>query len=259
MDSAFTTVSTQRSFVHRDGRHWFSVRRAGSNSISKKKPITLLASSQPIVVQQPQSSRVELTRLELADTPTKREQLEYLVSCALPDSVELYTKVEGTLYTFHGGLGLAPGWIGRGLTVTEERWVSACMLARVNRFGVTVQLSMRGTLALKGLQTTPEENRNYTLFEGGFFGNLFAAEPVAYACEGTKTRLEARDPILQKRVCTTPSHRSASGETLTLCGFVLTGNCDNAANFEMGGTVYDEVIFVYLKPANAASNKERMS
>ena len=81
----------------------------------------------------------------LADTPTKREQLKYLVGCALAEETEAYTTVDGEEYIFEGDMGLAPQWIDKGLTPEEERWVSACMLAKTNFFGKHVRISMRCT------------------------------------------------------------------------------------------------------------------
>ncbi len=187
-----------------------------------------------------------------ADNPTKREQLKYLVGCALTEETEVYTTVDGEEYSFEGSIGLVPQWIDRGLVGEEERWVSACMLARTNFFGKTVQISMRapeGTeVPSKSLETTPEEVEEFSIFEGGFFGNLFAENPVAYTCLGDRTAEENADPVLQDRVCTEETDAYAIEERLSNCRFIITGQCSDPESFKVGDEVYEEVIYVYLKP-----------
>ncbi len=197
------------------------------------------------------TGRVEIPS-SLADNPTKREQLKYLASCALAEETEVYTTVEGEEYSFEGSIGLAPQWIDRGLVGEEERWVSACMLARTNFFGKTVQISMRAPEGIevpsKSLETTPEEIEGFSIFEGGFFGNLFAENPVAYTCLGDRTAEENADPILQDRVCTEETDAYDAKERLSNCRFIITGQCSDPESFKVGDEVYKEVIFVYLKP-----------
>ena len=187
----------------------------------------------------------------LADNPTKREQLKYLVECALAEETEAYTTVDEEEYTFKGNIGLAPQWIDRGLVGVEERWVSACMLARTNFFGKHVQISMRapkGMEVVKSLETTPEEVEEYNIFEGGFFGNLFAENSGAFTCLGDRTEEENADPILQDRVCTEETDIYDIDQRVSHCGFIITGQCNNPESFVVEDEVYEEVIFIYLKP-----------
>ena len=51
---------------------------------------------------------IALAAPSLASTAAKREQLKYLVRCALPAELTLYADQDGTRFTFPGGLGLAP-------------------------------------------------------------------------------------------------------------------------------------------------------
>ena len=76
----------------------------------------------------------------LAATAAKREQLKYLVRCALPADVTVYADIEGERFTFPGSIGLAPRWLTEAMTPREERWVSACLLAHVNYCVVPVSL-----------------------------------------------------------------------------------------------------------------------
>ncbi len=193
---------------------------------------------------------VELADPTLAATETARHQLKYLVNCALPDSVVLVSVQGHERFTFPGHLGLAPEWLKAPLTPLQERWVSACMLALTNYAGKHVEVSLHAKSgAAPFLAQTKEETRAYSLSEGGFFGNLFSPHPVAYACSGTRTKLEAQDPVFRDRLCT-----KASGDTtrdrkpLTVCQFILTGPCSDPASFTVNSHTYDEVIFVSLKP-----------
>jgi hypothetical protein len=194
--------------------------------------------------------QVPLKWRELVNTPEQRHLLKYLVSCSLPRGVEVYVDDDGERHTFPGSLGLAPAWEERGLTETEQRWVSACILARTNAFGKSVPISMRATEpAPPALQVSEAERKTFNLFEGAFFGNIFAEKPVGYVCRGARAGHEAMDPIFADRVCTEPSGSvSPAGEPLSRCGFVHVGPCDGVSAFTAGGTRYREVIFVYLKP-----------
>ncbi|WP_216329366.1 hypothetical protein [Deinococcus aestuarii] len=137
------------------------------------------------------------------------------------------------------------------MTPSEERWVSACLLARTNFFGRSVPISMRASQPAPAFfRTTPEERAAFSLFEGGFFGNLFLPVPVACVCSGRKTAREAADRVLRDRVCALPSGAQLpTGEQLSFCRFVLMGECGEEASSRWGGSAYREVVFVYLRPA----------
>ena len=165
------------------------------------------------------------------------------------EGTELFIEHQGENYSFKGSIGLAPDWIDRGLGLEEERWVSACMLARVNYFGKKVQISMRADRPDSFFELSQEERRDYSIYEGGFFGNLFTDHPVAYTCSGDRTALEAADPILSDRICTQASgNTTQNGDPLTMCNFILTGSCSHPASFLIDNQVYQEVVFIFLKP-----------
>jgi hypothetical protein len=142
------------------------------------------------------------------------------------------------------------GELADAKTPAEERWVSACMLAMVNYFGKHVEVSMRAEPPpVPFLEVSDEEKRQFSIFEGGFFGNLFVSNPVAYVCQGTRTPIDDQAPVLQDRVCTRPTgEKTPNGKPVTPCRFILTGPCADSASFTVGSDHYDEVIFVYLKP-----------
>jgi hypothetical protein len=202
-----------------------------------------------LVSQNPNRFKLTPTGLEL--TSQGREKLTYLISCALNEDIELYTEVDGKVYTFLGSMGLAPRWLEKPLTPSEERWVSACMLARTNFWGVKVIISMRASPPpTMTLTPTVEETRNFSLYEGDFYGNIFQPFPVAYTCVGQRTCKEDQDPILNLRICTRSlGIRHPSGYEVTPCGFLLTGQCQQSSHTVQGQT-YNEVISIYLKPVS---------
>jgi len=154
-------------------------------------------------------------------------------------------------FTFQGSLGLVPRWLDEAMIPSEERWVSVCLLAHVNYFGKSVAISLRATPpVVPALVVSEHEQDTFSIFEGGFFGNLFLPAPVAYTCRGDRTLAQARDPILQDRVCTQETEvTTADGTPITLCRFLMTGRCEDAASFTIDGTHYTEVIFAYLRPS----------
>jgi hypothetical protein len=218
---------------------------AAEPPMQEGKPIlsSQSATSQPL-------QEIELDDPTLAATEIGRHQLKYLVNCALPDSVVLFSVQGHERFTFPGHLGLAPDWLKAPLTPLQERWVSACMLALTNYAGKHVEVSLHAKPgAAPFLAPTKEETRVYTLLEGGFFGNLFSPHPVAYVCSGTHTKIEAQDPVFRDRLCTKASgETSRDGKPLTVCQFILTGPCSDPASFTVNSQTYDEVIFVSLKP-----------
>lgn len=194
---------------------------------------------------------------ELMSTLEGRDVMSYIVGCAIPtgQSLTLADK-DGVQYTLPGWIGLAPAWATRAPTVTERRWVTACLLARTNVNGVPVNISMRNDSNL-ALITSAAERTQYSQVEGAFYGDLFATTPVWYACSNrTWTQL-----VGTFRACAL----SANGIT-TDCGFTYTGSCnksttctDTTAPFGACkglGVTYNEVITINLTPTQQAGSTE---
>ena len=179
----------------------------------------------------------------LVDTADGREVLSYIVSCALPtgESVTVQDST-GTSHHFNGSLGLAPSWATQVPSVEDRRWVTACLLARTNYYGVSVQLSMRG--ASDALATNAGEEQAYARLEGAFYGDLFDANAQSWFACGANN-----EPINDLRLCTI----SADGAT-TQCGFTYTNlcpsSCDGDApytNCSGNSSSWSEVISVFLQ------------
>lgn len=158
----------------------------------------------------------------LLSTTEGRDILKYVVSCAIPKGVTLVGEHEDVTYEFDGDIGLAPAWMERGLRESEQRWVSACLISRVNRFGIPVSISIRGPHP--ALKVSEPEARDYRVEEGAFFGNVFRAvdEPVIWnACRG-KGQAAGDSGTLDLRDCAEPDPANPG---YTLCGFKYSGDC----------------------------------
>jgi hypothetical protein len=185
-----------------------------------------------------------------------RQLLQYIYSCAMPagtydtsldpnQAAPLSCSTDAdcdVAYKCTGGKCVIPlqggGANGSGLAVnadgttwwgsgkcdeTCQRWVSACVLARTNAYGVHVQISMRAPSdapqAVKdALAVSTTERSTFTLREGAYYGNIFAttpdgtapptsytgpaagaivSTPAYYACAGPGSNI----PDITKRFC----------------------------------------------------------
>jgi hypothetical protein len=176
-----------------------------------------------------------------------RELLTYMVSCALPEGQSLDVVTDDGTYTFDGMIGLAPDWVTQPLSTTDARWVSACLLARVNYYGVTVHISMRGDSP--ALAITPEEGTDYPLYEGAFWGNLFVDGPQdKNACMSQYKSTDPQVASVPLRECTVPT-----GDGTTMCGFTYAGICEDVCSGENGASGFtscagqSDVINIFLQ------------
>jgi len=144
----------------------------------------------------------------LAD-PAAQKFMEYVVSCALPAGHAVTYTRAGVSYTFAGGIGVAPEWERKSCDGSCQRWVSACVLARLNKLGVHRQSSIRG--ANDALALTPHELQDFPMREATYYGNLFQPDQPRYAClaDGATQDL---------RVC---------GDSLVGCAVSFPGPCES--------------------------------
>ena len=153
-----------------------------------------------------------------------RQLLKYTVSCALTPSQSFsfsWTDAAGVVHAevYPGLLGLASAWATAPLSTSGAEWVSACLASRVNRYGVPVMLSSRGTVTQ--LSTEAPERASYPMIEGAFFGNLFTATPAVYTCYTGDNIANSRS---LQRDCAT-GHVNADG-TVSSCGILqILGSC----------------------------------
>ncbi len=191
-----------------------------SNALASNALASNALAANALAANQLSANRFSLNNVDLIETDGGRQVLRYTVSCALPDGDTLIgTDSRGNQYEFPGELGLAPQWLNHPLNQTGKGWVSACLFARVNAYGVSVQISMRGPSS--ALAVTPEEHATWTLQEGAFYGNYFTppGQPIDWnACRGR----DSEQAQLQERACAQPDPQNPGK---TLCGFNFAGQC----------------------------------
>jgi hypothetical protein len=146
--------------------------------------------------------------------PLARELLKYVVSCALPADATVTVSVAGTVYDFPGSLGLAPEWAGAHGSCDRscQRWVSACVLARVDAAGVKRAISIRGDN--RALLPVAHELRDFPVREATYYGNLFTEHQPRYLCLSPGARSDLR-------VC---------GPSLADCPMNVVGACDDVCD-----------------------------
>lgn len=147
----------------------------------------------------------------LAFSPGFENLLRYMVECALPQdrSISFASSTSSATFAFQGAFGLAADWEEGPCDTACQEWVSACLFARTNAFGLPVLIRLSGDHeALRGDGVDP----TFAVQEGAFYGNLFLDQPRQYTCRGA-----GFDPLYQAvRVCT--QHGQA-------CGFTRVGTC----------------------------------
>jgi GLTT repeat (6 copies) len=185
----------------------------------------------------------------LAD-PNAQKFMEYVVSCALPAGRTVTYTRDGASFTFAGSIGVAPQWEHNRCDQSCQRWVSACVLARLNKLGVHRQISIRGDN--DALDVSASELKDFSFREATYYGNLFQPTQARYACLPTgATQIT--------RVC---------GDSLVGCAVTVPGNCKkvcdksgafgtsrDCASHTLTGRddrrdddIYEETVTVFLTP-----------
>jgi hypothetical protein len=152
-----------------------------------------------------------------------REVLQDTVECALPAGESLLDPVTGVSY--EGWWGLASTWMTGALSTSGRRYVTACLVQRLNADGDHVPILLEGPDA--AITHDPELAESYSVVESTAFGDLFSSTTAlggilpafnAYVCwEGLVPQgcgLLGL-PILEARIC----------DNLPLCGLVNLGPC----------------------------------
>ncbi|WP_437586052.1 hypothetical protein [Sorangium sp. So ce1000] len=155
-----------------------------------------------------------------------REHLRYAIECALESSQSFsfrWVDVSGLDHdeTYTGMLGLARSWAWEPLTEEGQRWVSACLAARTNYYGVRVMISSRGPTKAINKQNTPELS-TFTKEEGVFWGNIYASSPALYACHVPDNDASSRAAL---RDCAA-GHINETTGSIQPCGTIrILGPC----------------------------------
>src|SRR5262245_20068259 len=160
--------------------------RLATNRLATNRIATNRLATNRLATNALSSNRLEANpeTAELLATADGREVYSYLISCALPDVMTIQATIPGapdtspptTNYScsngtclFAGSLGLAEDWIDHKLASKDERWISACMFARVNANDTAEAVSLHGNHP--GLAVSTDEAQIFTVEEGAFYGN----------------------------------------------------------------------------------------
>ncbi|WP_375770034.1 hypothetical protein NR798_03865 [Archangium gephyra] len=113
--------------------------------------------------------------------PAGNQQLmSYMVRCAVPaNETRTFTNpATGVVYTWQGGLGLAPDWAGGApASLAEQQVISACLAAHANNYGLHVPISLLGRDSKEvAIPYSSEEMTTFARKESCFFGNVFKNE-----------------------------------------------------------------------------------
>lgn len=154
--------------------------------------------------------------MALAPPASRKKVLADLVGCALGDSDTLVDPIDSTSYTGH--VGLAASWRSQALTsVSDQRFVSACLLQHLNGLGYEVWLLLEGNTP--ALQPNAEERGKFSVTDSALWGNLFVKLPQLYACALPDVTAACTTDIwienLDKRIC----------DSSPACHLTIVGAC----------------------------------
>ncbi|WP_309887719.1 hypothetical protein [Archangium sp.] len=152
-----------------------------------------------------------------------RHVLRSAVECALTPDQSVVDAVTGELYT--GWWGLAPSWSSNVLETQGRRYVTACMVQRLNYYGASVPILLEGPSS--PIARTASFDAQYAIEESTVFGDLFSSTtPLlgllpafnVYVCWESLLPQSCGLwglPLLEKRIC----------DDVPLCGLVTLGPC----------------------------------
>jgi len=140
------------------------------------------------------------------------EIIPYLVRCALPAWKSWTGTINDVETEIWGDLGFAADLDLIPMLPFQQKLVSACLLSLVNFFGEHINISARN-YPISG--ATRNEMKDYRVYEGAFFGNVFSG--LKFACQGLPAELAlARSPDREWRRCTDTDYD---------CGMEVMGDC----------------------------------
>jgi hypothetical protein len=164
--------------------------------------------------------------------------MRYLVRCAVPaGQTRTYTHPQtGQKYTWTGGLGLAPGWAsGNAPNRAEQTVITACLMAHVNRYGLSIPISVLGRDATGAvIPFTSSELHLFSAKEACFFGNVFTNEGLFFGVDRPVTN----EAMYLTRACAGMGNGS-SGDPATSCApFRFIGSCSQSCTPDNKGPFY---------------------
>jgi hypothetical protein len=164
----------------------------------------------------------------MPDVPSEcRHILKDLMECALRDDQSVMDQENGAVYT--GQVGLAEEWGSRALFDRERRWVSACMIQRLNYFGISVPILLEGDTA--PIAVDPVLRQSYPFAESTAWGDIFKGSAGDFAWICTEEDVwsicpkDLGEPWVDTRVC----------DGVQDCGIAFAGRCSDACTLTAGG------------------------
>ena len=186
-----------------------------------------------------------------------RQHLKYTVSCAL-DAYQSFsfswTDSSSVVHdeTYRGSLGLWTAWATTSLSTMGQRWISACLAARTNYYGIPVTISSRAPVWPLNKQNTPEA-ATYTKEEGVFWGNIYTSPPTVYSCHIAADDENSRS---QLRDCAA-GHVDPSTGVVSSCGAIqLLGSCDDYCTRLSGSGLNHPSCWSDLSNVSATTNRQ---
>lgn len=123
-----------------------------------------------------------LPLLNHVDVPAPcRHIIKDVVECALGTEQSVLDEDAGLVYT--GIVGLAEEWEKEPLSQEQRRWVSACMIQRLNYFGMSIPILLEG--AQTNILINHELEQIYPFAESTAWGNVFDGSAIGafgYIC-----------------------------------------------------------------------------
>jgi hypothetical protein len=236
--NALLALSAAVTFIGPPARAAHTTNKLASNKLASNKLASNKLASNKLASNALSSTSLEanVATADLLATADGRDVYAYLINCALPQGVSIQanlpdapdTAPPSTLYTcsnglcvFPGSIGLAEYWVDHKLDVHGQRWVSACIFARVNAHDTAEPVSLRGPH--ESLTVSADEATQFPIEEGAFYGNLFTGDdPIDWnACRGSGQAAGEFDGLVD-RDCAEPD---PSNPTHTQCGFKYAGDC----------------------------------
>jgi hypothetical protein len=150
--------------------------------------------------------------------------VRYLTECALPAGASITKTVDGEPIEFDGRLGLAPEWEDDACDEDCQEWVSACLLARTNVSGQSVELWLRADHDAIG----SGKSLSFPVYEASFFGNLFVEDGGRYICRG----------VLVGPTVAFLDGRTCSSELGGDCGFTTLDDCQLLQRCDYQGLLF---------------------
>jgi hypothetical protein len=103
--------------------------------------------------------------------PLCYDAIQYTVQCALEAGNTVTNPGNGAVY--EGAAGLAPKWRTQPLDADGKRWVTACLVQRLNTLGLKVPILLEGNHS--SLYENPKQDAKYPFQESSAFGDLFSS------------------------------------------------------------------------------------